>query len=473
MRKIAFITLGCPKNQSDTEGLVERLRHRGFLPVDSMEGADACVVNTCCFIDDAKRESIEAILTCAAVMKGRGQLIVWGCMGERYAEQLHKEIPEIASVFGVNDLDRMISYMEADSASHHPAYCRDESGTRSDRVQVGVGAVGAAPCARSETPYAYVKIADGCDRGCSFCVIPGIRGPFRSIGVDAILQRVRSHLKSGVREIVLVAQDITSYGKDLGGAFTLSGLVGEIVSLEGDFWVRLLYLHPLGIDAELIETVAREEKVCKYIDIPVQHSVNGILRAMRRGHTQDFLVRKVEAIREGIPSVALRTTVMVGYPGETPDDFEKLLEFVECMQFDRLGAFRYSPQEGTGAWRQGPRVSEREKRERFDRLMTVQSAISLRKNVSEVGRRRRVLVDEVEGGVAVGRLGSQAPEIDGTVVIRGCSEEWRGRFADVEITEAYDYDLAGRMVSATASNRNSEAMNIGVSDNRRKEERKV
>ncbi|MGW8271865.1 MAG: 30S ribosomal protein S12 methylthiotransferase RimO [Thermodesulfovibrionales bacterium] len=446
MHKVAFVTLGCPKNQTDTENLVERLAERGFLPADSIESADACVVNTCCFIDDAKRESIEAILGCADAMRGKGQLIVWGCMGERYAEQLRREIPEIGALFGVNDFDRMVSFIEAELASRASAWCRGGEEAPSKRGSPGERIGGDLQCAVRGTPYAYVKIAEGCDRGCSFCVIPSIRGPFKSIGREKILDRVLSHLRAGAKEIILVAQDITSYGRDLDRAYTLSSLVREIASLDGDFWVRLLYLHPSGIDAELIEAVSREEKVCKYIDVPVQHSEDRVLRAMRRGHTRDFLARKLGEIRAGIPGVALRTTVMVGYPGETEDDFDRLLEFVELIRFDRLGVFKYSPQEGTGAWRRGPRVPDREKRKRFERLMAAQSAIALEKNVAEVGRIHRVIVDEVERGVGVGRLSTQAPEIDGAVVIPECPEERGGQFAEVEIIGAHDYDLSGRIV---------------------------
>jgi ribosomal protein S12 methylthiotransferase len=262
------------------------------------------------------------------------------------------------------------------------------------------------------------------------------------------MRRVRLHLEKGVKEIILVAQDITEYGGDLGNGHTLAGLIRDIAALEGDFWLRLLYLHPKGITTELLSSIASNEKICRYVDVPVQHSEDRVLKAMKRGHTKEFLVKKLDQIRKAIPDVVLRTSLIVGFPGETEKEFGNLVEFVRMEEFDRLGVFRYSPQEETRAAKLIPKVPEKVKGERMEEIMKVQSGISLKKNRSVVGKSFRALVDEVDDTTGIARLYSHAPEIDGVVILPDCRPDRTGSFADVVITGAYDYDLSGKFASA-------------------------
>ena len=406
MHKISYVTLGCPKNQVDTDTLVEQISGAGFGFTEDPEEADAFIVNTCCFIDDAKRESIDVILQVAKQRKNGSKLIVMGCMGQRYRDDLMREIPEIDSVFGVEDFGNILEYVRSEFGSGE--------GERESPPDI-------------ESSYGYVKIADGCNRTCSFCVIPAIRGSFRSDRQNLILKRVEKLLARDVKEIILIAQDITGYGKDLKEDIDLSGLIGKIADIEGDFWIRLLYLYPAGVTDELIDVMAENEKVCSYFDIPVQHSENDILRSMRRGHTKDDIKRIIDKVRNKIPDATLRTALIVGYPGETGEHFEGLKRFVIETEFDRLGVFKYSPQEGTPAYSLEGQVPEEIKEERFDEIMRVQSEISFKKNKELVGKQFRALIDDIDGDTGIGRLYSHAPEIDGVVLIKDCPMEKKGK----------------------------------------------
>jgi ribosomal protein S12 methylthiotransferase len=294
-----------------------------------------------------------------------------------------------------------------------------------------------------DTSYAYLKIAEGCNRGCTYCVIPGIRGRFRSRQPDELLAEAEKLIREGTREIIVVAQDITSYGKDIGG-YALNRLIGDIASISGDFWIRLLYLYPTSVDERLIETMASEEKVCKYIDMPLQHSSEKILKLMGRGGSEKYYERLIAQMRAVIPEVTIRTTFIVGFPHETDEDFEGLLEFVKRMKFDRLGAFTYSKEEGTPAAKLKSQVPIRAKQARYEKLMETQASISLQKNSTLIGRTFRAIVDEVSDDITVARVFSQAPEIDGVVFVEGGGAE-KGEFITVEITDAYDYDLRGKI----------------------------
>ncbi len=417
--------MGCPKNQVDTDTLVEKIFGAGFGLTEDTETADAFIINTCCFIDDAKRESIDVILQVAKQRKNGSKLIVMGCMGQRYRDDLMSEIPEIDAVFGVEDFGNILDYV---------------------RSELEPGRIRNGNMPEIDTSYGYIKIADGCNRTCSFCVIPSIRGRFRSYRQELILMKAEKLMERGVKEIILIAQDITGYGKDLKKNIDLSSLVGKIASIDGDFWIRLLYLYPAGVTEELIDVIADNNKVCSYFDIPVQHSENDILRSMRRGHTKDDIKLTIENIRKKIPDAALRTALIVGFPGETDEHFEGLKRFVIETKFDRLGVFKYSAQENTPAFALEGQVPEEIKEERYDEIMRIQSEISLKKNLELVSKQFRAFIDDIDGDSGIGRLYSHAPEIDGVVLIKDCPVELKGNFSNVRITDAYDYDLIGEII---------------------------
>ncbi len=428
MAKVYLLSLGCPKNLVDSQGLMRKLGDRGMVYSPSPEESDILMVNTCGFIEEAKRESIEEILRIAGFKK-KGEdkkLIVYGCLAKRFGGELRKEIPEIDALWGVGSEDEIVAYCE------------------SLRVPAAAGAGGANARPLDGLPYAYLKIAEGCDRGCAYCVIPEIRGKFRSRDPEDILAEAEALLGSGAKELIVIAQDITSYGKDLGG-YDLTRLLREIGSMEGEFWIRLLYLYPTSVDEGLLELIASEEKVCNYIDMPLQHSEEKILKLMRRGGSRSYFEKLIRKIRRAVPDVSIRTTLIVGFPGETDEDFDNLSGFVRKMEFDRLGAFTYSREEGTPAARFKGQVTKRMKTERYHKLMEIQSAISLAKNKALIGKTCKAIVEEIDGGIAVARLSSQAPEIDGVVFL----EEkglLKGTFVDIRITEAFDYDLKGTIV---------------------------
>jgi len=425
MTTVSLISLGCPKNTVDSETLLRGLLRRGVRVSDDPLEADVLAVNTCGFIEDAKRESIGEILRLAGLKTNGKRLVVLGCLSQRYGDELMREMPEIDAVFGVGEHDRVIEYC---------AGAADTSGEN-----------GSYPENIVSFHYRYIKVSEGCGRRCSFCVIPSIRGPHRSRKPEEILAEAEAAVRGGARELILVAQDITAYGSDTKGA-GLPALLKDMASIGGDFWIRLLYLHPAGIGDALLEAVADEDKVVKYIDMPLQHSEDRVLRAMRRaGGTRKQYLKLIARIRKAIPGVALRTAFIVGFPGETEEDFNGLMDFVEEAKFDRLGAFAYSREEGTPAASMKAQVPEDVKRRRLEDLMRLQADISLEKNSELTGRTMRALVDEAETERAIARIYSQAPEIDGHVVVRGEGIK-TGEFIDVSITSASDYDLEGEPV---------------------------
>lgn len=429
MAKVFLLSLGCPKNLVDSENLLKKLGDRGIAYSTTPEDSDILVVNTCGFIEEAKRESIEEILRIAGVKKsgGKKKLLVYGCLAKRFGGELRDEIPEIDALWGVGEDDEIVRYCETVTGPRAVT----EQGSAMVRLF-------------GDKPYAYLKIAEGCDRGCSYCVIPKIRGTFKSRDAGDIVREAEDLLRSGVKELILVAQDITSYGKEKGGC-DLSKLIKKIASLKGEFWIRLLYLYPTSIDDNLLKTIAGEKKVCKYIDMPLQHSEDRILGLMGRGGSRTYYEKLIPRIRAIIPDVAIRTTFIVGFPQESEEESEKLVSFIRKMRFDRLGAFTYSKEEDTRAFGLKRQVPERKRRERYERLMEAQSAISLSKNKGLVGKTFKALVDEVDDGVAIARLHSQAPEIDGVVFIEEEGIE-KGRFVKVKITHAFDYDLKGEVL---------------------------
>jgi ribosomal protein S12 methylthiotransferase len=448
-RKVGMVSLGCPKNLVDSEVMMGLLAQQGYeLTTDSC-AADVLVVNTCGFIDSARQESVEAILEMAQ-LKQTGKLkrlIVAGCLVERYREELQREIPEIDACIGVNQLEHIESVVEpngprvlpvySDGASAPELYLYDET----------------TPRLRATAPYtAYVKIAEGCDHTCAFCIIPKLRGVFRSRSPESILREVEMLAAQGVKEFVLISQDTTTYGSDLALKDGLARLVDSIAEVSGVEWVRFLYCYPTAITDELLRVVAERPNVCKYFDIPLQHASRRVLARMRRGGGPAAYERMIERIRERVPGVAIRTTFIVGFPGEREEDFEELLDFVRAAEFDRVGVFTYSDEENSAAFTLDGKVEGAVAKKRERRLMKAQALISQRKNRRLVGSRVRVLLEgkaKESDLLLEGRMESQAPEIDGSVLINDMQEGSNvgpGDFVTVEITEAHEYDLVGRVV---------------------------
>lgn len=447
MMKVHFTTLGCPKNQVDSEHLARAFSAEGFVPVAESGAAEVLLVNTCGFIRDAKEESIEEILRLAREKKDSGaerKLLVFGCLAQRYRDELLREIPEIDGLWGVGAERAIIDYCKRLE--------RQKRGVAEETIVRALAPHGrrAAALPAPRASYAYLKIADGCDKKCTFCVIPSIRGKFRSVPPEELLKEAREHIRRGVRELILVAQDITSYGKEYKD-YTLVRLLRELAALEGDFYIRLLYLYPTAITEELLEFIATEDKVQKYLDIPLQHSEDRVLRLMGRRGTRKEYIKLIRTIRRRIPQVALRTTFIVGFPSETEEEFNGLVDFIEEMRFDRLGVFPFSKEEGTPSAGLKGQAPEKVKQRRLDELMRRQARISLDKNSELVGRRYPAIVDEVDGSVALARLYSHAPEIDGMVIIEAAEGLGVGEVAEVEITGAFDYDVKATIVDKKAS----------------------
>jgi len=421
--KVSLLSLGCPKNLVDSEKLLKKLKEKGIYYSSKPDESDILIINTCGFIESAKKESIEEILKLSKLKGKNKKLLVFGCLAKRHGEDLKREIPEIDALWGVGDDDKIVDYCS-------------EIITKSTQTETSE--------MLTETPYAYLKIAEGCDKKCSYCVIPQIRGKFQSVTPEHILEEAKVLIKSGKKELILIAQDITEYGTDLKD-YDLSRLIRDIASLEGDFWIRLLYLYPTSITDKLIETIASEDKVCNYIDMPLQHSEKQMLELMGRGGSRTYFEKLIAKIRDIVPDVSIRTTLIVGFPRETDAEFNAMIKFVQRIKFDRLGVFTYSKEEGSTAYKLKGQVSKKIKAERFDKIMTVQSEISLEKNKKMIGKNFKALIDDVEDNIAVARIYSQAPEIDGVVLIHDSNAE-KGCFVNVKIEEAYDYDLKGSIV---------------------------
>ena len=455
MGRVALVTLGCPKNLVDSEDLLDRLRREGFRYAEEPEDADLVLVNTCGFIEDAKRESIQEILKLKTIREKGKRILVFGCLAQRYRDELMKEIPEIDALWGVGEDDSIIEYCKE--------ALNGESGKVStEEMDIPLHyRVSASPLSLFSS-YAYLKIAEGCSRSCTFCCIPSIRGPYQSIEPEKILMRAEAYVRSGIRELILIAQDTGNYGREFRG-YGLPSLLRDLSTIRGDFWIRLLYLYPTALSDELIPVLAGNDKICRYLDIPLQHSEDRILKAMGRGGTKELYKGMIETLRDSIPGIALRTTFIVGFPGESEEEFRGLRDFIEEMRFDRLGVFIYSREEGTPASRLNGQIPKRTKERRRDEIMRVQSFISFASNRSLVGRSLRALIDEVDGRIAIGRIYSQAPEIDGAIIIDNPGFQIgdpnfetahhqptplrTGEFVDVRITGAYEHDLRGEPVS--------------------------
>src|SRR5262245_13198865 len=444
--KVGFVSLGCPKNLVDSEVMLGTLTRQGYSITAQKEDADVIVVNTCGFIDSAKKESIDAILEMAE-LKTQGnckKLVVAGCLAERYRSEIQKEIPEIDFVFGPDELGRILDAVRIDSSTLVPDVSIDALYSSKE--------VPTIPRILTTPPYmAYLKISEGCDHICTFCAIPSFRGRFRSRSVEDLVAESRRLAERGVREIIIVSQDTMAYGRDLGLAHGITALLRELVMIDGLKWVRFLYCYPNMVSDNLVRLVAEEERLCKYFDIPYQHASRSVLDRMKRGGNREVYERQIENIRKRIPDAGLRTSFIVGFPGETETEFDEMISFVRNVQFDNVGVFLYSDEEGTAAFDLDGKVPRSTATRRRNRLMKEQARISVKRLRGMIGRRVEVLLEgpsEESDLLLQGRMETQAPDIDGRVLINDvCEKEVTpGEFYAVEITESLEYDLVGKIV---------------------------
>ena len=426
-QKIKFITLGCSKNLVDTEHLMAQFVNPNIkITFDEKDtDFDTIVINTCGFINDAKEESINSILQHVKA-KEEGlidRVFVMGCLSERYKKMLENEIPEVDQYFGVTDLQQITKVLNQD-------YRKELIG---ERVQT--------------TPqhFAYLKIAEGCDRTCAFCAIPNIRGKHTSVPIQQLVEEAQILVKKGVKELILISQELSYYGLDITGKRELTSLIQKLSTIEGLHWIRLHYLYPTQISDELLMEIKTNPKVCKYIDIPVQHISNSILKKMRRSHDKQHTIKLLKRIRTQLPEAIIRTTLIAGFPGETVQDFEELKDFVQQFKFDRLGVFTYSHEEDTPAFVYPDDVSEEIKQERMEEIMQIQQNISFASNQRKVGTTLKVLIDRKEEEKYIGRTEFDSPEVDNEVIISSEEELEIGAFYQVKITKADDFDLYGEL----------------------------
>lgn len=440
--KIGMISLGCPKNQVDAEHMLALMDAEGWEIVDYVDGCDAVIVNTCGFIDDAKKEAIENILDMVELKKEGviSKIIVTGCLAQRYKDEIVKEIPEVDAVIGIGANGDIIKTVEevmsgVDTIEKYPPQC--ELPLEGQRILT--------------TPHywAYLKIGEGCSNRCTYCTIPSIRGNMRSRSMENVIDEANQLAESGVKELILIAQDTTSYGLDLYGELKLPELLNELCKIDSIEWIRLLYCYPDRITDELIETMKNQEKVVNYIDLPLQHADDKILKAMNRRGDQALIRNVISKLREEIPDVVIRTTFIVGFPGEGEEEFETLAEFVNEIEFDRLGVFTFSPQEGTPAFDMEDQVDEDIKTRRGEVIMQDQYSIMEEKNNEKIGKTYRVVVEDYDGysDSYTGRTYMDAPEIDGLVKFTSHKDLDIGDFVDVEIFDVEDYDLIGEVTA--------------------------
>lgn len=442
--KLFIETLGCPKNFNDSEGIGGIWKKAGMTVTENPDNADAILVNTCGFINDAKKESIDRIFDMARFISDKQEisgekplLIVTGCLSERYGSELFDEIPEVDLFLGVNDYEKLPDIIRnmKNGERKQVFSCEPEAFEEFSARDI------------CENPYSMtVRIAEGCNNCCAYCVIPQIRGRYRSRPEENIISEARKLAELGCREIILIAQDVTQYGIDLYGELKLPDLLRKLCRIEGIEWIRLMYCYEDKITDELIEVIADEDKICSYIDIPIQHCSDNILSAMNRHSTGSSIRETIRRLREAVPDIHIRTTLITGFPGETEEDFEELVDFVEQQRFERLGVFAYSREEGTAAGDMEDQIDEDIKSARADSIMRRQLDISRDINEAKIGNTMKVLVDDIdEDGAYIGRTQYDAPEIDNTVIFR-CNRTLKpGDMVNVEITDAFDYDLVGRM----------------------------
>ena len=438
---ILFISLGCDKNLVDSEVMLGLLDSRGYQIVDDETIADVIVINTCCFIHDAKEESIQTILEMAEYKKtGRLKaLVVTGCLAQRYQQEIIDEIPEVDAVLGTASYDKIAEAIDEALDGHTEMYLEDI-----DRLPQ----VSSKRLVTTGGHYAYLKIAEGCDKHCTYCIIPKVRGNYRSVPMEQLLKEAKELAEGGVKELILVAQETTVYGQDIYGEKSLHRLLRELCKIDGIQWIRLLYCYPEEIDANLIRVMKEEPKICHYLDLPIQHASDAILKKMGRRTSKAQLVDTIRTLREEIPDITLRTTLITGFPGETEEQHQELVEFVDEMEFDRLGVFTYSPEENTPAAEMPDQIPEEVKEDRQAELMELQQEIAF--DLAEDMIDREVLV-MIEGKIAdenayVGRTYRDAPNVDGLIFINTDEELMSGDFAKVKVTGAMEYDLIGELM---------------------------
>ncbi|MFV0389245.1 MAG: 30S ribosomal protein S12 methylthiotransferase RimO [Pyrinomonadaceae bacterium] len=450
MKKVGFISLGCPKNLVDSEVMMGQLKAAGYEITGNSNEADTIIVNTCGFIESAKEESIEAILE-ATHQKAQGnakRVVVAGCMVERYRDELAKELPDVDAFIGTNQVNQIVAATEK---------------TKEDFREIQLTPIGNktatylydeyTPRLRAtESHTAFIKIAEGCDRPCAFCSIPEMRGSFRSRRFGSILKEANDLANQGVKEIVLIAQDSSRYGEDLGDIDGLAILLDELCKIEKLTWVRVMYTYPTHISEGFLSAIARNRKAVNYLDMPLQHASRNVLKLMKRGGNRKSLERLIKRVRTAVPDIAIRTTFIVGFPGETDADFEELITFVKNCEFDNVGVFTYSDEEGTPAFELPNKVSKDIADARCKALMSVQREISKNKNEAKVGKTFDVMFEGVSDETDLlwqGRIEGQAQEIDGCVLINDAPEDFlpiSGRLVKVKITEAHDYDILGKII---------------------------
>ena len=444
-KKVMFVSLGCDKNLVDSEKMLGMLEQSGYTFTDDETEADIVVVNTCCFIGDAKEESVNTILEMAELKKSGDieALIVAGCLAQRYQEEIRKEIEEVDAVIGTTAIDELLEILDEVYA-----------GKGRDHYQ-NLGRIPLTEGKRIVTTgghYAYLKIAEGCDKHCTYCIIPKVRGAYRSVPMESLLREAEELAGQGVKELILVAQETTIYGEDLYGHKALPELLRGLCRIEGIMWIRLLYCYPEEIDDELIQVMREEEKICHYLDIPIQHAADPVLRRMGRRTDRKELTDIVNKLRQEIPDICLRTTLIAGFPGETKEDHETLLQFVEEMSFDRLGVFPYSQEEDTPAADMPEQIPEEEKERRRDELMALQQEIAFSMAADMAGRSVTAMIEGklAEEDVYVGRTYKDAPGVDGYVFVYTDRELMSGDFVQVKITDSNEYDLIGELEDESA-----------------------
>lgn len=438
--KLLFISLGCDKNLVDSEEMLGLLTRNGFEIVDDENEAEAIVINTCCFINDAKEESVNTILEMAEYKKSGSckVLVVTGCMAQRYKNEIIEEVPEVDAVLGTTSYEEILNAVRKAQEGKHFREFKDIDylpGDMGERVLTTGGHFG------------YLKIAEGCDKHCTYCIIPSLRGRFRSVPMERLLKQAEDMAQKGVKELILVAQETTVYGTDLYGKKSLHLLLKELCKIRGIRWIRVLYCYPEEIYDELIQTMKEEKKICHYLDLPIQHASDRILKRMGRRTTREELVEIVTKLRREIPDIVLRTTLISGFPGETEEDHEELMEFVDEMEFDRLGVFTYSQEEDTPAAAMKDQVPEEVKAERRDEIMELQQEISYEKGTEKIGQELLVMIEgKVSGEVAyIGRTYGDAPKVDGYIFVQTGELLMTGDFARVRVTGSLEYDLIGEL----------------------------
>ena len=423
--KINIITLGCSKNTVDSERLLNQIRANNFKLTEDPNNAETIIINTCGFIEAAKKESIDTILSAVALkLEGKvNKVIVAGCLSERYKNELVKEIPEVDAYFGTENYEAILKELGGELKYN----------LLGERLLT------------TPSHTAYLKISEGCDHPCSFCAIPLMRGKHKSKPIDDLLKEAEFLSKNGAKEIVIIAQDTTDYGKDIYSKRSLASLLQQLTAVEGIEWVRLMYAYPSHFPNDVIDEIASNPKICKYVDLPLQHISDNVLKSMRRGVTGKITRELLAKLRERVPDITIRTTFIVGYPNETEKDFEELCEFVKDIKFDRFGVFPFSVEENTSSFILGDQIPEKEKQRRKDKLMEIQKEISLEKNKSFVGKKLKVLVETKEGEYYVGRTYRDAPEVDGEILIPLNDEKIiLGKFYTVEVFDYNEYDLFGK-----------------------------